>query len=124
MNLFQRIIFVFLFVASATQATAVAMMPAMNLNMPLMQSMSSESAHCESMMQNTAAENEQAMDHCQMIESDCLQECNCCPSVCSVAFIVSDNNVSITRIDSFNNTLLQVVVIARETSLYRPPISA
>ncbi len=124
LNLFQRIIFVFLFVASITQATAAAMMPAMEANMASMQHMASESAHCDSVMQSDSSQEIGAMNHCQMTENDCSQECHCCPSACSSVFIVSDNTVLITPIPSFVSSLLQVVVTSRQTSLYRPPISA
>jgi len=114
LNLFQRIIFVLLFVASVTQAQTAAMVPVMETSMAAMQTMPTNMAHCESMTQSDG----------HMTDNDCQQDCHCCANTCSSVFIVIEHPITLVGIELALNSFVPRLVPSRQTSLYRPPISA
>jgi len=120
LKLFQRLIFVVLFVASFSQATAAAMMPLMNSSANSTMSMTAEaSAHCDMM-----AMTDMSMMECHAGDNDCSEDCNCCPGACTSIYIISNNGVGLGRAQPIHLDALRVVAISAQTSLYRPPISA
>jgi len=106
-------------IASVTQATAAAMMPIMMVQSHAsMPSMMSDSAHCQSMMQETDEQQ------CDMLDQECITQCQCCASVTAFVVIGERNTLAIDSINLPFEQLTPVIFPALLTSLYRPPISA
>ena len=121
MNIFQRLVFIVLFVASFSQATAAAMMPVMSSNMTASMAMESSDATLDCSMM---CDNDSMMSNCDNMQSDCGVDCNCGHGTCSSLYLISVNSLVLmpAQLSPFSD--FRVVAISAQTSLYRPPISA